>query len=168
MRRLNPVLLILCLLLLGVNGWLLYRLVQPTARAVPQSVPQEEAPPELAEYMGFLQRYNHKLMLAVQARNPEAAGFYLHEMNALSQTIETEVPMYEGMRVGALVDAILVPELDSLGRMIDRTDWDAIDAQTQTVVQACNDCHRSTGHGFIRIDPRVSNPFNQTFAPASE
>ena len=170
MDRLNTPLLILCILLLGVNGWLLYQVVQPTAQAQSQPVQQQdtEQPPELAEYMGSMQRYNHKLMLAVQARDAQAAGFYMHELQALSQTIEQEVPMYEGLRIGALIKAILGPELDALDQAVDAADWEAIDAQARVVTQACNDCHRSTGFGFIRIDPNVSNSFNQTFAPSSE
>lgn len=51
-------------------------------------------------------------------------------------------------------------------------DWPVIYERLEATIQACNQCHEATDHGFIRItaEPRP-NPYNQRFDvpwPASD
>lgn len=168
MDRVNTALIVLCLLLLVGNGWLLYERMGTNAAAqgAPQHTPEE---PELAGYMGDMQHYSHKLMLATQARDAQAAGFYLHELEELSETVEAEAPTYEGYEIGALVGSMLVPALTELDEAMDQEQWDRIDARIERLTTACNQCHEATDHGFIRITSTdLANPYNQTFGPAPE
>lgn len=43
-------------------------------------------------------------------------------------------------------------------------DWPVIYERLEATIQACNQCHEATDHGFIRItaEPRP-NPYNQRF-----
>lgn len=165
----NRVLIGCCVALLLVNGWLIFDRVAAPAQA--QQAPSEthaEEEPELAAYMTSMQQYSHKLMLSVQARNAPAAGFYLHELEELSETIETEVPTYEGYEIAALTSSMLMPQLEELDEALDRTNWSRVDAQIEAVTQSCNQCHEATDHGFIRIESEnLTNPYNQSFQPMS-
>lgn len=160
----NKVLIGLCALLVLFNGWLLYENVQlgGTAQAAP--APPEEEEPELAAFMGTMQRYSQKLMLSTRAENAQAASFYLHELEELSEEIEEEVPTYEGHPIADLIGSMLMPEIEELEESLDRGKWDDVQAKVQSMTAACNQCHQSTEHGFIHITASdVPNAFNQQF-----
>lgn len=167
MNRANTTLIVLCVLLLLTSGWLLYERLGPAAQAQSAAETQEE--PELAEYMASLQRYSHKLALSAQARNAQTADFYLHELEETSETIIDEVPSYEGHAIASLTDTLFVPTVEAVESALEAEDWSEVDARIEEMVQACNQCHQSTDHGFIQIEADVrTNPFNQTFNPTSE
>lgn len=126
----------------------------------------EEA--ELALYMANLQRWTHKAALALEARNARLADFYLHEVEETVETVQEEAPTYEGHPVGELTGELLVPAVASLDTALDRGEWAAVDRRVGALQQACNDCHRATDHGFVRIDLRdLPNPYAQSFDTAS-
>ncbi len=134
-------------------------------RTAEADVQSEEEEAELALYMTQLQRWTHKTALALQARNPDLADFYLHEMEESVETIQSEAPTYEGHAIAELTDEILVPSVDSLDRALDNRDWSAVDARLQDLARSCNQCHESTDHGFVRIDLEdVPNPYTQDFS----
>ncbi len=157
-----------CVVLLLVNGWLVFERMNALAYAQESSAEvHAEEEPELAAYMTSMQQYSHKLMLSVQARNAPAAGFYLHELEELTETIETEVPTYEGYEIATLVRSMLASELEELEEALARGHWSRIDARIDAVTQSCNQCHEATDHGFIRIrSENLSNPYNQSFEPS--
>ena len=174
MNRANTTLIVLCLLLLAASGWLLYERADRSAevQAAPSTRAQEEEAhegPGLVAYMSSMQRYSHKLMLAVRARDAQAAGFYLHELEELSETVEEEVPTYEGYEIGALVDRKLVPALTELDAALDAGQWQQIDVRIERLTTACNQCHGATDHGFIQIThENLTNPYNQAFGTAAQ
>jgi hypothetical protein len=121
--------------------------------------------PALAENMGAMQYFLHKLSLSVAARNTELADFYAHE---LEETIEEaeEIKDYKGKPIAQLVKSMLVPPFEALEDAIDDRDWGKADTQLSGVINACNACHQATGFGFLRIAPTTQNPFMQSFEPA--
>lgn len=126
----------------------------------------EEA--ELARYMTNLQRWTHKTALAVEARNAELGHFYLHEMEETVATVREEAPTYEDHPVRELMDEHLVPAVAALDSTLEGGGWPAVDRRVHALQQACNECHRATGYGFVRIDLRdLSNPYAQRFDTAS-
>lgn len=166
MTRPNRFLIGLCVALLLLNGWLIFERIHTPAQAQDTDEAEE---PELAEYMGSMQQYSHKLMLSVEARNAAAAGFYLHELEELSETIENEVPTYEGHPIGSLIGSMMEPQLTELDEALDQGQWERVDTRIQHLTQACNQCHQATEHGFIQITAEdLSNPYNQSFQPAEE
>jgi hypothetical protein len=165
----NRILIGCCVALLLVNGWLVFdRVTTPAQAHEAPDAHAEEDEPELAAYMTSMQQYSHKLMLSVQARNAPAAGFYLHELEELSETIVAEVETYEGYEIAALTSSMLMPQLENLDAALDGGDWSRVDTQIEAVTQSCNQCHEATDHGFIRIQSEnLTNPYNQTFEPLS-
>lgn len=129
----------------------------------PAPIPSAEAP-ELAPYMGQLQRLMHKLQLSIAANHPELARFYLYEIKELTETICEEVPEYRGYPVALLIGRTLSPRLDEMEQALERKVPEAIDQAYEAAIGACNDCHRATQHGFIRIPIRASgSPYLQAF-----
>ncbi|MEM7282577.1 MAG: hypothetical protein AAF438_13220 [Pseudomonadota bacterium] len=141
--------------LLAVSQFFLWRATGSTATSEP------EAEPELAAYMGDMQRYLHKLQLAIRAGNVEVAKFYLHELEEVSGEVIDNVGTYEGYAIGSLTQQMLMPEIERLEGSIQSGD-EAIDS-VDRMMGVCNACHVATDHDFIVIDWPRENPYNQRF-----
>ncbi|MBK1835409.1 hypothetical protein [Roseibacillus ishigakijimensis] len=127
----------------------------------------EETPPELAGYMSELGRLTHKMALAADADNRELAQFYRYESQVQLETIQREVPEYEGHPIALLVGRMALPAFARMETILTEDDSSRDDLLTglDTVVQSCNQCHQATDHGFLKITRGTeSNPFNQSFA----
>lgn len=134
----------------------------------PRGAHSSEGHTELAAHMATLQRWTHKTTLALEARNPALADFYLHEMEESIGTIKEDVPTYEGHAIADLTEKMLGPSVEALDGALDERNWEAVDARVQDLSRACNQCHAATDHGFVRIDlDDVPNPYAQDFSPAS-
>lgn len=130
---------------------------------------EEHEEAELALHMTRLQRWTHKTTLALQARNPDLADFYLHEMEESIETIQTEAPTYEGYAVSELTEKMLVPRVKALDEALDDRNWEAVDARVGELAQSCNQCHTATDHGFVKVDlDDVPNPYAQDFSSDGE
>ncbi len=131
------------------------------------AIPPSDDAPELAPYMGQLQRLMHKLGLSIEAEHTELARFYLYETKELTETICEEVPEYRGYAIALLIGRTLGPELDGLAQALEGKVPEAIDKAYDATIAACNDCHRATQHAFIRIPTRALGvPYLQTFERA--
>jgi cytochrome c553 len=124
-----------------------------------------EIAPELAAYMGELQRQTHKLNLSVVAENDALAAFYLHEVREVVTQIEERFPQHDGHPVAELARAQLDPHLASLATALGEARWKAAQGELSELVAGCNGCHAATGHAFVRIELTTENPFNQSFGP---
>ncbi len=124
---------------------------------------KEESAPELAAYMGDLQRMVHKLNLSLMAENPELSAFYLHEVEeVLEQAIEI-FPHHDGFPVGEMLGKHALASLGPLEDALASEDWNRTSRGFLTLIESCNSCHWATSHGFIVITPASVNPFNQDF-----
>lgn len=133
-------------------------------------VPLEEAAPlpELATYMGELQRLTHKLALSADAGNFPLVEMYAHESLLQIQKIQAEVPDYEGLPVALLIDRMGLPGFEAIQKAVaDRSDDPKVLVPAVgQLVQSCNNCHAAAQRGAIRITLGTDhNPFNQSFAP---
>lgn len=121
---------------------------------------------DLIGNMAMLQRFSHKLDLAIRHENRALADFYAHE---LEETIEatTRIEQYDGHPVGRLAEGMLLPAFGNLEKPLKSQppDWDKVAARFGEYVAACNACHEATGFGFINIERSDSNPFMQSFEP---
>jgi len=143
---------------------------EPAGSPQLEPLPVEPVKIELAPFMGELQRLTHKLSLSIAAGNPELARFYAYESIELLRETQREVPEYEGQPVALLIDRLVLPRIQALQTGLEApasaAGAPAIEAALAGVIESCNECHRSTGHGFIRITNGSDvNPFNQDFAP---
>jgi hypothetical protein len=133
-------------------------------------VPLEEAEPvpELATYMGELQRLTHKLALSADAGNFPLVEMYTHESLLQIRKIQAEVPEYEGQPVALLIDRMGLPAYEAIQKAVTdgSDDPKVLLPAVELVVQSCNTCHVASQRGAIRITLGTDkNPFNQTFEP---
>lgn len=144
---------------------------RPVSETAPAAAPQEAeahspGDAELAVYMSDLQRWSHKAVLSVEARNAPLADFYLHELEETVEAVQQDVPTYEGYAIAELTETMLLPSLDSLDVALDAGDWPQATEQLRAVATACNQCHVATDHGFVHIKLHdLPNPFAQSFDP---
>lgn len=125
-----------------------------------------EQPEELAEYMGTLQRYTHKLSLAIDAGNTELAGFYMYESLALLEVIQETFSEYESIPVALYVDRYGLSGYDPLKALF-RQEAPAPDKLSQAmdgIINSCNACHVASGFDFLKIKRNPANPFLQDFS----
>ncbi len=169
MERLLPYILILALTGFSFFLWQenlelrqdLDRLVDKTAAT---SAAEHEETPELASYMGSLQRHTLKCGLAIQSGNKELVEFYLHEIEETLEEIEERIPEHDGIVIAKRSQNFMTPKLKQFDRSVDSGDWKRIKSDYKGLVAGCNDCHQATEHGFIRISPEIpANPYNQEF-----
>lgn len=123
---------------------------------------EEAGEPSLAGLMAQMQVYTHKLDLSIQAGNAELAGFYLHELEEVTEEVIENIPDYGGFAVGELTAAMLVASIEAVESA---TSNELADEAMSALVNSCNNCHAATKHNFIRIERTSNNPFNQDFGP---
>ena len=119
---------------------------------------------ELVDYMMRLQYFSHKTGLSIQANNEPLTRFYLHELEEVIEKLK-EVKVYDGYPIGTLAQQILEPAFEKLEISVEANQLSRAQADYEAMLHACNNCHQSTAHGFIKIEQRFDNPFMQSFAP---
>ena len=119
---------------------------------------------ELVEYMRRLQYFSHKAGLSIQAKNAPLIRFYLHELEEMIDKLRA-VKEYDGYPIGTLAQQILVPTFTELEHSVEQQQFTQAQADYDAMLQACNRCHRTTAHGYIKIEKRLDNPFMQSFTP---
>ena len=167
------------LVLAGAGAWVVAQgqsgpPVAPSAvskNAALQPLIETPPGPELAFLMGTLQTLTHKLALSADAGNAPLAAFYLHESMEQLRTIQREAPEYENLPIAVLVERLALSAYSGLKTATAAqppaeplASREVLLAGIDRVVQACNECHAATQHGFIRITRGTEiNPFNQSF-----
>jgi hypothetical protein len=119
---------------------------------------------ELVEYMTRLQYFSHKAGLSIQAKNEPLAHFYLHELEEVIEKLK-EVKEYDGYPISALVQQMLEPAFGKLERSVEAKQLTRAHADYDAMLNACNNCHKSTAHGYIKIEKWLDNPYIQSFEP---
>lgn len=126
---------------------------------------EEEEHYELAEAMGYLQRYSHKLYLAGQNENWELSSFYAHEIEETIEEIENAKVVDEGYDISALVGTMINPSFEKVEQSIHDQDTKSFADSYKLLVQSCNACHQTTEHEFVKIKiPVKGKAFNQDFS----
>jgi len=113
--------------------------------------PGEEAEGELAYHMAYLQRYADKLYFAGTAANRPLADFYLHEIEETAEMIVAEGPVEDGVEIGPLVEAMLLPAVERAEGAVASGERTAFADAYAGLVDACNACHQATAHGFVEV-----------------
>lgn len=127
---------------------------------------------EIAHHMAYFQRYAEKLHHAGMAGNAALAGFYLEEIEEVAETVKAGNYVEGGRELTPMVDRHLLPAVAGLERAVEAhadsaAARAAFDAAYARLVLACNTCHVSARHGFVRIRVPEGNSYpNQAFTPA--
>lgn len=151
-RMTSPAILVACMSVLLLTG-------------IPLHSPQAGDERGLVAWMGRLRYDPHKLGLAVDAQNRALQGYYVHEVEEVLERIE-EIQEVDGIEIGKLVKANLVPAFEALEGAVEVGDQSRIDLAYGELITACNTCHKAANRPYIHIERRVDNPYLQDFAPS--
>ena len=119
---------------------------------------------DLVAWMGRLQYYAHKLGLAIDARNRALQGYYIHEVEEVIEQIET-IEALDGIEIGNLVKANLVPAFETLEGAIEIGDHARVSETYDGLIAACNTCHQAAKRPYLQVVRRRDNPYIQDFTP---
>ncbi len=154
------------LLLAIVCGYLLTSLRQAEARVAALEAALTDESPEVGIAMAWIQRWTDKLGRSADARHWELAGFYLHEIEETAdELIAAGVVEEDGTKISELMQAMLMPAVESLEEAVAAQDLGLFVTHYTTLINTCNDCHVATKHPFIRVTPPTIglNPWSQEF-----
>jgi hypothetical protein len=121
--------------------------------------------PGLGEIMGATQMRHAKLWLAGQAGNWELANYELGEIREGLDDAARFDPVFKGIPVATLLMKYIDQPLEDVGIAIESRDSTKFRESFDKLTNACNECHREAGHGFIVIQRPTMQPFsNQDFS----
>lgn len=106
---------------------------------------------EVADYMAKLQRYADKLWFAGKNDNDSLVAFYVHEIEESMEIVADNEIMDEGVNVSQLMTIMGLPALENFESSIKRSAKDSFEIHYQNLITGCNNCHRLSKHGFIKI-----------------
>ena len=120
----------------------------------------EEA--DLIGHMSAFQYFTHKIGLSIDNKNKKLASFYVHEVEHTLEEVMA-IKSFDGHPVGKLATTILQPALEQLEKDLKSTSWNQASAGYDKFIAACNQCHETTDHEYIRISRNRDNPYSQSF-----
>ncbi len=126
----------------------------------------DELVPEPAVLMAQVQVQHAKLHYAGSAGNWPLAGYALHEINEALQAVQTFHDQFEDFPtpLSELVPSLVGPPLGEIHSAIRAQDRAAFGKAFDSLTQACNACHATLDHGFIRVQtPQAPDFTNQRF-----
>ncbi len=124
----------------------------------------DEDADELVGHMTSLQYFSHKLALSIDHKNQKLAEFYLHEIEENLEAVQ-KIESYDGHPIGSLIKDLLAPAVEGVEAPMKAGRWGAASEAFDRMVTACNTCHATTDHAYIKIVRSAANPFMQSFTP---
>lgn len=118
--------------------------------------------PGLGEFMSQIQVHHAKLWFAGKEENWELANFEIGEI----QEALDDIPKFCADRPEVKSIDMIVPAMDSLSIAVKEKNENKFTNGFILLTATCNDCHKSTNHGFNVIKLPDTPPFsNQVFKP---
>ena len=125
--------------------------------------------PGFGEFMSATQMRHAKLWFAGDAQNWDLAAFELDEIKEGLEDATRLHPTHEGIPVAAMIKANLDGPLTGLAKAVEAKDKREFTRAFDVLTAACNACHATAAHAFIKIKRPTALPIsNQDFAPASK
>jgi mono/diheme cytochrome c family protein len=123
--------------------------------------------PAMDDLMTMLVQPRHiKLYYAGQAKNWTLAGFELNELRGALARIGRTIPTYRKISVDEAVAAIFAEKVKAVDAAIKAADPAQFTAAYGEMTAACNACHLSLEHPFLKITvPDAANYPDQDFRP---
>jgi hypothetical protein len=116
--------------------------------------------PGLGEFMSSIQIHHAKLWFAGTNKNWKLADFEIHEMQEALGNIQK----YNTDRPEAQIVDVVNPAIDSINSAITKQNSESFKKGFILLTNTCNDCHKSTGHGFNVVTVPTAPPLsNQSF-----
>lgn len=122
--------------------------------------------PGLGDFMtAYVQPHHIKLWYSGSAGNWRLAAYETNELDETFEDISTYQATWKNVPVAQLVKAIIEPALKNVDAAIARKDVAAFKTAYAALTTACNSCHTTAQHDFLKIKVPTSDPFSdQDFA----
>ena len=114
--------------------------------------------------MRSFQYFAHKTSLAIDYKNAKLASFYAHEVESILEEVK-KIETFDDHPIAEHAISILEPAFVNLENAIKSKKWNKASARFDDLISACNECHRTTEHGYVKIKRQIDNPYMQSFAP---
>lgn len=155
----NKALAAICVFLVILSGFLWVKVTNLENHV------QELQKPSLYETMTTMQSVVHKISYAIDHENEALLDFYIHELEEATEEIIEADLVYQDQPIGQLTETMLEPTIEELENAVETGNWDRVRERNQVMIQACNNCHSSTGFSEVMITEKGElNPFNQDFS----
>lgn len=155
----NKALAAICVFLVILSGFLWVKITNLEHQV------SELQEPSLYETMTTMQAVVHKISYAIENENEALLDFYIHELEEATEEIIEANLVYHDQPVGQLTETMLEPTIEELEDAVESGDWSRVQERNQVMIQACNNCHNSTGYPEIVVTEKGEvNPFNQDFS----
>ncbi|MGE5154459.1 MAG: hypothetical protein ACM3ST_10615, partial [Bdellovibrio bacteriovorus] len=92
-------------------------------------------------------------------------AYYVHEVEEVIEHLEG-ISEEDGIAISNLVKSNLVPAFEALESAVEVGDQARINEAYETLIGACNNCHKAANRPYIHIERRADNPYLQDFAPS--
>ncbi|MHC4955270.1 MAG: hypothetical protein ACYTGZ_15560 [Planctomycetota bacterium] len=141
----------------------------PMASAPAERVEEQKASPEgpgFGERMNSFARRFAGLWYAGRSGNFELAKYELHEMEEVIEGIEPLQKVENGVNINGVLAALENTQLKAMEEAVEAKDKVAFEKAYRETMKACNACHTSSAHEFIRIGIPVRKPVvNRDYEP---
>ena len=156
---------------LTLNRWLaavlcvaIFFLVRLTPSAVAEE--QDAARPTLADLMILTQLRHYKLWFSQRTDNWPLANYELDQFLTTIDRIAKLYPSASAVAQANVINEIAYPALSELRKAINDRNRSRFEAAFVKITDACNQCHKAAGVGFIVVQVPTRSPFsNQGFGP---
>jgi hypothetical protein len=130
-----------------------------TATQANVSAPEPYSP-GLGDFMtAYVQPHHTKLWFAGASGDWDLAAYEANELDETFDDVKTYQATWRNVPVAKLVNAVLEPSLRQVKIAIAAKNIPAFKAAYGDLTAACNACHTTAGHGFIRIVVPAANPY---------
>ncbi len=117
--------------------------------------------PGLGEFMNSaIQPHHIKLWFAAASGDWPLAAYEAGELRETFDDVVTYQGDWHQLPIGNLVRATVEPALKLIDSAIEAKDVTQFRREYVKLNAACNSCHMSAAHGFVRIDVPATNPFS--------
>jgi len=139
--------------------------------AAPAELPvAKEAPAfSFGDRMNSFARRFSGLWFAARSGNTDLAKYELHEMHEVIEGLEELNKVENGVNINGVLQALENTQLKALDEAIKSGDVAAFELAYRETIKACNSCHTSAAHAFIRIRvPQQPPVMNRLYTPVVE
>lgn len=128
---------------------------------------QDASRPTLSDLMALTQLRHFKLWYAQRVGNWPLADYELKQFNTTIDRIVKLYPTTSSISQANLIHEKTDPAMSALRQAISDRDSSRFEAAFVQITNACNQCHKAAGVGFITVQVPTHSPFsNQNFGPA--
>ena len=121
--------------------------------------------PPLSWIMLSIQSHHEKLYYASEHQNWELSTYLTHELHESFKTVSDFHSNHDKIDLSNLVESMIIPVIEELEVSSHNRNNDEFTYNLYKLTNTCNDCHKTTGHSYIKVKaPKVGDYLSQKFA----